>query len=709
VSGRLAKSMLVACAALGALAPGAQGAVNFGAAQSYGASAPWWIATTDLNGDGKPDVVTASASTKIVSALLGNGDGTLQAPVNTPAAPNTLNAIAAGDLNGDGKGDVVVAVNGSPGTVRVYLGNGDGTFAAGASYPAGNFPQDVVIERIDGNSSPDIAVADQTSHDVYVYLNDGAGNFTLAPGSPIAGPADIDFLGLGAGDFDGDGKIDLVAGGVNGMNAGVFLFKGVGTGAFNAPAALGGSGAQKPVAGDLNGDGRLDIAAGRSGVGDVVIIKRTAGGFDSPTSVDPDGAGGTNGRIALADLDGDGILDLAVPNTSGSQADNVSVLIGNGDATFAPAVNQSAGTAAFPRQVAVADLNGDGNPDLATSNSGTGNVSVLLATPPSVTIPASLAFGNQPPNVPTTEQTITVRNNGAPRLRPGTVTLGGANAAEFSVTSNTCTGANLAIGATCSVGVRFTPNGFGARSATVSIASNGAGAPHVVALSGTGANPPGPPPGPCANEIDGTSGADVLNGTPGGDNMFGFGGDDTINGLGGDDCLTGGPGNDRLNGGDGGDTLEGNAGNDVLAGGNGPDGLNGGSGRDRLVGGAGDDHLNGGDGNDSLSGGASSDTLLGGNGTDRLDGGTGSDRLDGGAGDDRLNGGAGNDLLIGGARNDVLTGGAGRNVYRAGPGNDRIDARNKQRDRIDCGPGRDGVVADRIDVVARNCETILRR
>jgi hypothetical protein len=662
--------VLVAGAALGVLAPSAGAAVNFDPAHPYPASAPWWSAVTDFNGDGIADIATASNSTNIVSALIGNGDGTLQAPHNTSAAPSNLNAIAAGDLNGDGKGDVAVAVNGNPGTVRVYLGNGDGTFGAGVPYTVGAFPQDVVITQIDSNSSPDIAVANQTSHNISVFLNDGSGNFTPAPGSPVVDPNGNDFLGLGAADFDGDGNTDLAAGGINGANPGVYFFKGTATGAFNAPVPLGGSGAQKPVAGDLNGDGRPDIAAARSGVGDVVIIRRTASGFEAPNTVDPDGPGGNNGRLALADLDGDGALDIAVPNFSGPQAEKVSILLGHGDATFEVSSHEPVGN--DPRQVVSADLNRDGNPDLVTSNSGAGDVSVLLATPPSATItPSAIAFGDQAPNTPSAEQTVTVRNNGAPRLRPGGVDLVGVNPGEFSISSNTCTGANLGIGSTCTVGVKFTPNGLGGRTAGLRIASNAGGSPHIVALTGNGAPPAGPKPGPCANDQNGTAANDTLNGTDFGDNLFGFAGNDTLNGLGGDDCLTGGNGNDRLNGGEGKDTLEGNSGNDVEDGGNGNDKGSGGSGRDRMSGGAGNDSLNGQSGNDTVSGG------------------TGNDRLSGSTGNDKINGGS------------------GKNTYSGGPGKDTISAANGRVERIDCGSGRDSVRADRKDKV-KHCEKVRR-
>ncbi|MEA2443450.1 MAG: hypothetical protein QOJ12_742, partial [Thermoleophilales bacterium] len=368
--------------------------------------------------------------------------------------------------------------------------------------------------------------------------------------------------------------------------------------------------------------------------------------------------------------DGDGTLDLAVPNTSGAQDNKVSIALGNGDATFTTTSNESVG--GFPRQVVSGDLNRDGNPDLITSNSGTFNISVLLATPPTATITPSLAFGDQQPGVASGEQTITLRNNGAPRLRPATVTLVGAEPAQFSISANTCTGASLAIGQSCAVGVKFTPNGLGPRSAAVAITSNAAGSPHIVPMSGNGANPPGPLPGSCANDQNGTAANDTLTGTAFGDNLFGFAGNDVINGLAGNDCLIGGPGNDRLNAGDGDDTVEGNAGNDTAAGGNGRDRMTGGSGRDRLSGGPGNDTLNGQSGNDSVSGGA------------------------------------GNDSLSGSTGDDKLSGGSGVNRYSGGPGKDTINARNGRKETVDCGSGRDTATVDRNDRV-KNCERVSRR
>jgi Ca2+-binding RTX toxin-like protein len=618
MSGRLATAAATACALLGALPATAGAAATFAPAQSYSASNPSSVTTGDFNGDGRVDVASASFGTRIVSVLLGNGDGTLQAARNTTPAANGFTAIAAGDLNGDGRDDLAAVLNGNPGQLAVYISNGDGTFVDPPTLvPLGKFPQDVAIGRINGDAALDMVVGNQGDHNVSILLNSGTGTFSPAPGSPVATASGGDPLGIALGNVVGDANNDLVVG-TGGSFQGISVAAGDGMGGFAAATPLAETATQKPVIGDLNGDGLNDIAASRPGAGDVAIFTRTSTGFATPTLYDPDGSGGNDGRIATADFDGDGVLDLAVPNYGGMQAGKVSIGLGHGDATFATSSNEPVG--AQPLQVAVADFNGDGTPDLVAANNGTGvnTVSVLLGNPPTATVTRSLAFGDVPTGVTSAEQRITVTNNGPPRLRPGGVTLGGLNPGDFAISSNTCTGARVVNGAACTVGVKFTPTTTGVRIATVTIPSNAAGSPHTVTVSGNGVvPPPGLLPGACANRQNGTALADVLTGTAAGDNLFGLGGNDVLNGLAGNDCLSGGAGNDRLNGG---------SGADKLTGGSGRDRLSGGAGNDRLVGGSGNDLLIGGPGRNTYSGGAGNDTIKAKNGkADKIDCGKGRD------------------------------------------------------------------------------------
>jgi hypothetical protein len=114
---------------------------------------PASVAVGDFNHDGAPDLVVAS---KPVSILLGNGDGSFQAP-QSYAAGQDPSSVAVADFNGDGNPDIVVA-SGVSGTVSILLGKGDGTFQAAQDYPAGSGTQFVTVGDFNGDGVPDIAV-----------------------------------------------------------------------------------------------------------------------------------------------------------------------------------------------------------------------------------------------------------------------------------------------------------------------------------------------------------------------------------------------------------------------------------------------------------------------------------------------------------------------------------------------------------------------
>ena len=177
--------------------------------------------------------------------------------------------------------------------------------------------------------------------------------------------------------------------------------------------------------------------------------------------------------------------------------------------------------------------------------------------------------------------------------------------------------------------------------------------------------------------IVGTPKNDRIVGTKGNDVICGLGGNDTIDGAGGNDIVDTANGNDRATGGTGKDSLIGVRGKDRLSGLSGNDRVGGGASADRLDGGSGNDRMRSGTGNDRLAGASGNDNLHGGSNNDRVHGGSGNDRVEGAAGKDRLNGSKGGDLVRGGSGRDV------------------ISARDRRRDRIDGGTGRDRATVDR--------------
>lgn len=185
------------------------------------------------------------------------------------------------------------------------------------------------------------------------------------------------------------------------------------------------------------------------------------------------------------------------------------------------------------------------------------------------------------------------------------------------------------------------------------------------------------------DDIDGTSGDDVIYSGNGKDEVDGGGGNDIIYGGNGKDEIEGGDGDDTVFGGNSPDELFGGAGNDSIDGGNGPDELFGGAGNDSLSGGAGDDEIEGGEGDDSIDGGQGQDELFGGAGNDTISAGdqdgNGRDELYGGDGDDTLISGGNGDNLYGGDDDDTFIVQANGNgqfnelTIEGGDGSDTLD------------------------------------
>jgi hypothetical protein len=327
-------------------------------------SRPYGLAVADVNGDGKPDIITSNYRDNDVSVLLGNGYGTFQAPRIYPVrkAPNE---VQVADLNGDGIPDIVTANYGSD-TVSVLLGNGDGTFQPAQGFAAGSGPASVAVADMNGDGKPDLVVGNRNASTVTVLLGRGNGTFQ----APVTLGAGKNRYSAAVADVNGDGKPDLVTTSVLKNTVTVQLGNGDGTFGPGETVSVGPAPTSVAVA-DLNGDGRPDLVTTNSDGNSASVLLGNGDGTFSVQQTFP--VGRSPRAVAVADLTGDGIPDLVVANYNDN---TVSVLLGKGDGTFLPQEVFPVG--AKPYSLAVADVNGDGKPDIIVANSASDTVNVLL-------------------------------------------------------------------------------------------------------------------------------------------------------------------------------------------------------------------------------------------------------------------------------------------------------------------------------------------
>jgi FG-GAP-like repeat len=322
------------------------------------------LVTGDFNGDGKLDLAFPDPLTNLVHLLLGNGNGTFTEVSTTAVGSNPVWAAAA-DFNGDGKSDLAV-VNQAGGNVSILLGNGDGTFSRKPSVKVGTKPNAVTVADFNGDGKLDLAVVNSGSNNVSILLGAGDGTFSLKS-SPSTGTSPF---GIVASDFNGDGKVDLAVTNQcgNGKSCthlaygSVSILQGVGDGTFTVTSKVL-TDYHKPLgiaAGDFNADGKTDlVVVGLSESSALVLPGNGKGGFGTPIPMDGP-APAFAGYVAVGDFNGDGRLDFAENNPFDIDGDTaVSVQTQSGVA-FYPAVltfpPQQVGTTSAPKKVRFANI-----------------------------------------------------------------------------------------------------------------------------------------------------------------------------------------------------------------------------------------------------------------------------------------------------------------------------------------------------------------
>lgn len=270
------------------------------------------IASSVCNAQRPPNVQTPSA---LFNPVPGS-------PIRIGSSPRD---IALGDLNRDGKLDIVTCNEGD--TVTLFLGNGRGGFTPAPGPAIAEAAHIIAIGDVNNDRSLDLALSHHDAVGVTILLGNGAGRFSPAVGSPFAAHQ-----------------------GARAHNHGLAL-------------------------NDINSDGNLDITTSNQDENSVsVLLGNGKGGF-TPAQGSPFPVGRSPYPHVVADVNRDKNLDIITPNV---RSNNVSVLLGNGRGGFAPAAGSPFTVAFRPYYVAVGDVNGDGSPDLVTTHDDVNLMSTLL-------------------------------------------------------------------------------------------------------------------------------------------------------------------------------------------------------------------------------------------------------------------------------------------------------------------------------------------
>ena len=250
--------------------------------------------------------------------------------------------ISVADVNHDGAPDIVVA-NAEGETITVLLGDGAGQFreVQGSPFAAGHLPNDIAIADMNGDGNLDLVIANHQSPYLRVLLGDGKGGFRIAPGSPVDVHSDPHPHGVAVADFNGDGKRDAVTDSW-GKNQ-IELLAGDGKGGLVTPGryfSVGRRPYERLRSADFNHDGIPDVVTSNLDDGTVTVLLGDGKGDLRNAPGSPFTAGGKPWQMAVDDIDGDGNLDLVLipyQRDIASAAENaVSVLLGDGRGAFRP-------------------------------------------------------------------------------------------------------------------------------------------------------------------------------------------------------------------------------------------------------------------------------------------------------------------------------------------------------------------------------------
>ncbi|CAF4008605.1 unnamed protein product, partial [Rotaria sordida] len=351
-------------------------------------SNPYSLVVSDVNMDGRLDVIVANVGTKNIGIFLGYGNGSFADVMTLSTGTNSQPwSVAVADFTNDGQMDIVVTIIGTH-NIGIFYGYGNGSYAEMVSYRTDDnyFPEVVRIGDFNNDNQADIAVVYPDASNIGILLGYGNGSFAKHANYSI--PYSTRPMWVALGDLNNDNKLDMVT--ANRDDNSMSIFVGYGNGSFDNPSTYPAGSGSRPLyvdIGDFNQDSILDIAIVNYGTNQISLQFGLGDATFLPGDLYSTGSGSQPNTLAVGDFNRDGRLDIVVANPGSDTIDvaianagtnTILLLYGKGDGTFGDEELYPLGYNYRPYSVAVTDLNHDGFMDIIIACYGTDDVEILL-------------------------------------------------------------------------------------------------------------------------------------------------------------------------------------------------------------------------------------------------------------------------------------------------------------------------------------------
>ncbi|CAF4121645.1 unnamed protein product [Rotaria sp. Silwood2] len=337
---------------------------------------PYSIAIADLNNDSRSDIVIANSGTDNLHIGFGLGNGTFGSPMIYPTGVDSRRQyVITGDINNDHNLDIIIA-NSKHDSISMIMGYGNGSFSNKMLYSTGDgsYPSVVIISDLNNDNRSDLIIVNEGTDSIATLVEYDYAVFKTH--QKYSSANNLMPTAVVTADFNNDNYLDIGATFINSGNVGILL--GCGNASFGVmmtyPTGIGSFPTGLAV-NDFNSDGRIDIAVADYGTDNVIILMGYGNGSFANMMYFSTGRNSGPFSVALADLNRDGCLDIAVAN---SGSDSVGILLGYGNGNFATIMTYPTGVGSFPVVIIISDLNKDNCSDIVVVNRDTSNIGIFL-------------------------------------------------------------------------------------------------------------------------------------------------------------------------------------------------------------------------------------------------------------------------------------------------------------------------------------------